>query len=90
MGLIIKYGFNYLKPKPQRFLRHIDELYADPKAENPIEDLEEKLTSYCDFRLNEILKIALEKVSNASSPRVTENEKNFRASLDNSNFDVLY
>lgn len=89
-ALRVKYGFNYLKPKPQRFLRHIDELYAEPKTENPIEELEEKLTSYCDFQLNEILKIALEKASNASSPRATENEKNFRASLDNSNFDVLY
>ena len=89
-ALRVKYGFNYLKPKPQTFLRHIDELYAEPKEENALEQLENKLTSYCDFQLNEILKITLDKIANASSPRVTENEKNFRASLDNSNFDVLY
>ena len=89
-SLRVKYGFNYLKPKPQTFLRHIDELYAQPKEENALEQLENKLTSYCDFQLNDILKIALEKASNASSPRVTENEKNFRASLDNPDFDVLY
>ena len=31
-ALRVKYGFNYLKPKPQTFLRHIDEMYAEPKT----------------------------------------------------------
>ena len=93
-SLRVKYGFNYLKPKRQQFLRHIDELYAEPKEEDPNENLEERTLFYCDKRMEDMLKIILDKISNAEPLRVStdnkKSEKNFRASLDNSNFDVLY
>lgn len=77
-----KYGFNYLKPKEQRFLTHVDMLYAEPKTD---ENLEDKLLFYCDSKFEEIV----EMFCKAEPPRVSENEKNFRASLDNGDLPVI-
>ena len=63
-----KYGFNYLKPKEQKFLPHIDTLYEEPKND---ESLEDKLLFYCDSKLDEIVEIFCK----AEPPRDTENEK---------------
>ncbi|MBQ2173852.1 MAG: hypothetical protein II453_01885 [Alphaproteobacteria bacterium] len=75
-----KYGVNYLKPKPQRFLQHIDNLYAEPQKDDSLED---KLLAYCDGRMGEMMDIILQK----SAPE--KNKKNFRLSLDNGDFDAI-
>lgn len=85
-ALRLKYGINYLKPKKQKFLSHIDRLYEMPKEES----LEEKLLFYCDSKLEEICTLACEKWCSPEPQRDTANEKNFRSSLDNPDLDVLY
>lgn len=91
-----KYGVTYLNPKTkqERFLSTYDISNDSQEEENAIEELEEKLTFYCDCRLNDILKLACQTAENAQLQRDTEEsediKKNFRSSLDNSDFDVLY
>lgn len=87
-----KYGTTYLRPKTKQecFLSKYDTSNLPQKEENPIEELEEKLTFYCENRLNDMLNILQESVSNPEPERDTEKQKNFRNSLDNVDLDVLY
>jgi hypothetical protein len=87
-----KYGVTYMKPKTRQE-RFIENPYnfLEPKEEgSPIDALEDKLLTYCDGRLNEILEIVQKKVLTPEPQRVSEGNKNFRASLDNDEIDVLY
>lgn len=87
-----KYGVTYMKPKTKQE-RFIENPYnfLEPKEEgSAIDALEDKLLTYCDCKLNEILEIVQKKASTPEPQRVSENNKNFRASLDNNEIDVLY
>lgn len=84
VALRSKYGCNYLKPKKQHCLSHIDDFYRDPKKDD---DLQDKLLFYCDSKLEEILTLACRQNSEEKSEK---SEKNFRSSLDNDDLDVLY
>jgi len=80
-SLRLKYGFNYLKPPRQQFLSHINSFYIPQIEEN---NLEEKMLFYIDNKLSEI------QATSIPLQDTEKNEKNFRASLDNYENDVLY
>lgn len=87
-----KYGVTHMNPKTKQE-RFIENPYnfLEPKEEgSAIDALEDKLLTYCDCRLNEILEIVQEKAPTPEPQRVSEGDKNFRASLDNNEIDVLY
>ena len=87
-SLRCKYGVNYLTSKKQKFLSHIDNMYNPIKKE---ENLEEKMLFYCDNKLKEMLDLVLKSAENLDVEQDLENnKKNFRASLDNTENDVLY
>ena len=87
-----KYGLTYLHPKTkqERFLSSYDYSNLPQKEENLAEELEEKMTFYCENRLNDMLNILQKSLSTPEPERNTENEKKFRNLLDNVNTDVLY
>lgn len=90
-ALRCKYGFNYMNPitKQQRFISNPYNFIK--KEETPaIDALEERLFNYCDCKLNEIFEIMQKKAPTQEPQRVSESNKNFRASLDNDEIDVLY